>query len=95
MIPTSHPEVRTIVSREALSVLTLASLGVAALSIPPSRSPVGRITLLSVTFALASLSLLLGGATYLGLTYVIVYVGAISLLFVFTVMMIGGGLERV
>jgi NADH:ubiquinone oxidoreductase subunit 6 (subunit J) len=46
-----------------------------------------------VLFLLASLSLLLGGSTYLGLTYIVVYVGAISLLFVFTVMMVGGGLQ--
>lgn len=73
--------------------MTLIGLTAVALSIPPSVSPVGRITLLSVLFFLASALLLLSGATYLGLTYIIVYVGAISLLFVFTVMMVHGGLQ--
>ena len=63
-----------------------------ALLLPPTPSPVHRITLLSLLFLLIALLLMVTGATYLGLTYLIVYVGAISLLFVFTVMMVHGEL---
>lgn len=80
------------VSRELLSALLAVGAGVTALALPPVTSSVHRITLLSLLFLEVSLLLLTHGATYLGLTYLIVYVGAISLLFVFTVMMVHGDL---
>ena len=79
-------------SRELLSVLLSGGVIATALLLPPTPSSVHRITLLSLLFLLVSLLMMVVGASYLGLTYVIVYVGAISLLFVFTVMMVHGDL---
>lgn len=80
------------VSRELLSAALAVGAGLTALALPPVTASVHRITLLSLLFLEVSLLLLTHGSTYLGLTYLIVYVGAISLLFVFTVMMVHGDL---
>ena len=56
--------------------------------IPPTSNAIYRITYLSLVFLGVSILFILLGFTFIGLTYIIVYVGAISILFVFTVMMI-------
>ena len=80
------------VSRETLLLLVAGTSALLALLLPPSASSVHRVTLLSLLFLGLGLVLFLQGAPYLGLTYLVVYVGAISLLFVFTVMMVHGDL---
>ena len=83
---------REMLGRETL-LLGVALLTVTlALLLPPTTASVHRITLLSLLFLGVALLLALHGAPYLGLTYLVVYVGAISLLFVFTVMMVHGDL---
>jgi NADH:ubiquinone oxidoreductase subunit 6 (subunit J) len=51
-------------------------------------SPVLAIVLLIATFVLAAIYLILIGITFIGITYIILYVGAIAVLFLFVIMML-------
>lgn len=53
-----------------------------------STSPVTSVVYLIGTFALLSVLLCTMGMTYVGLTYIIVYVGGVIVLFLFVIMMI-------
>ena len=53
-----------------------------------SKNPVISITFLIITFVLTSGYIILLGINFIGISYIIVYVGAIAVLFLFIVMMI-------
>jgi NADH-ubiquinone oxidoreductase chain 6 len=70
-----------------LELLALGTLLSAALMIT-AKSPVGSVLCLIAVFLNAAGALALLGAEFLGLAYVIVYVGAVAILFLFVVMML-------
>jgi NADH-ubiquinone oxidoreductase chain 6 len=51
-------------------------------------SPVLAVIILIVTFVLSALYLILMGISFIGITYIILYVGAIAVLFLFVIMML-------
>jgi len=51
-------------------------------------SPVLAVVFLIVTFVLAAIYLILLGISFIGITYIILYVGAIAVLFLFVIMML-------
>src|SRR6202789_2285905 len=53
-----------------------------------SRNPVISVIFLISTFVQAALYLILIGINFVGISYIIVYVGAIAVLFLFVIMMI-------
>ncbi len=52
------------------------------------KSPILRVTYLCQVFILGSFIFILLDFYFLGLTYIIVYVGAIAILFIFTIMLL-------
>jgi NADH-ubiquinone oxidoreductase chain 6 len=52
------------------------------------NSPILAIVLLIATFVLAAIYLILLGISFIGITYIILYVGAIAVLFLFVIMML-------
>lgn len=67
----------------------LASISVvSALLVITVSSPVSSVLWLIVAYIAVACYLITAGMTYMGLSYVIVYVGAISILFLFVVMML-------
>lgn len=60
-----------------------------------NRNPVISITYLVLLFLSASLYLIINGVVFIGITYVVLYVGAISVLFLFIIMMIDIQLQQV
>lgn len=52
-----------------------------------STQPITRLALLITVFIMSALVLIVLDFYFLGLTYVIVYVGAIAILFLFVIMM--------
>jgi len=71
------------------TVATLAALGVIT-----SRNPVYSVLLLVLTFFSAACIWLLLGAEFLAITLVLVYVGAVMVLFLFVVMMLDINLAK-
>jgi NADH-quinone oxidoreductase subunit J len=73
---------------------TLAFLGfaacaaIAALAIIGSRNPVHAVLWLVLTFFSVACTWIIGGAEFLGVALVLVYVGAVMVLFLFVVMML-------
>ena len=51
-------------------------------------SPVLAVVFLIATFVLAAIYLILMGISFIGITYIILYVGAIAVLFLFVIMML-------
>jgi NADH-ubiquinone oxidoreductase chain 6 len=51
-------------------------------------SPVLAVVILIITFVLSALYLILMGISFIGITYIILYVGAIAVLFLFVIMML-------
>lgn len=76
---------------ELLSVLTIIS---AVLTIT-ATSPIVAILYLIGVFVLASCYLVCLGITYVGLTYLVVYVGAVAVLFLFVVIMLNVRLSEI
>jgi NADH-ubiquinone oxidoreductase chain 6 len=70
-----------------LNIFSLATLLFSVFSIT-SKNPVVSILFLIGTFVLASCFIVFLGINFLGITYIIVYVGAIAVLFLFIIMMI-------
>jgi len=66
-----------------LATITLAGLGVVA-----SKSPINSVILLVVVYLAGGCVFLMVGQYFLGLTLIIVYVGAIAILFLFTIFMV-------
>lgn len=53
-----------------------------------SKNPVLSVTYLIITFVLTSIYIMLTNINFIGISYIIVYVGAIAVLFLFIIMMI-------
>jgi len=53
-----------------------------------SKNPVISVIFLITTFVLAAAYLILLGISFIGISYVVIYVGAIAVLFLFVIMMI-------
>ena len=53
-----------------------------------SKNPVISVIFLISTFVLAAAYLILLGISFIGISYVVIYVGAIAVLFLFVIMMI-------
>jgi NADH-ubiquinone oxidoreductase chain 6 len=70
-----------------LELLTLFSL-ISALAVITSTNPVLAIVFLIVLFLNVGIYLILMGLQFIGLSYLLVYVGAITVLFLFIVMML-------
>ena len=73
---------------------TLAFLGfavvaaIAALAVITARNPVHAVLLLVLTFFSVACTWIVGGIEFLGIALVLVYVGAVMVLFLFVVMML-------
>jgi NADH-ubiquinone oxidoreductase chain 6 len=72
---------------EANSIFFVLTLIASILSIT-AKNPVISIAYLIITFVLAAGYILLLGINFIGISYIIVYVGAIAVLFLFIIMMI-------
>jgi NADH-ubiquinone oxidoreductase chain 6 len=75
-----------------LDFLTLISL-ISALCVITSTNPVIAIVFLIVLFVNVGIYLILMGLQFIGLSYLLVYVGAITVLFLFIVMMLSSNSE--
>ena len=72
------------------SVMTVAS----ALMVVTAKNPVHSVLFLILTFFNAAALFVLIGAEYLAMTLVVVYVGAVAVLFLFVVMMLNINFEK-
>lgn len=70
-----------------LNIFTISTLLAGIFSIT-SKNPVVSVLFLITTFVFAACYLLVNGINFIALSYIIVYVGAIAILFLFVVMMI-------
>ena len=70
-----------------LNIFTVATILVSVFSIT-SKNPVVSVLFLISTFVLASCYIIFIGINFIGISYIIVYVGAIAVLFLFIIMMI-------
>lgn len=68
-------------------LICLAMLG-SALYVHTAKNPISSIIYLVLTFFLAGVSLIFYHMEYFGLLFIIIYVGAIAILFLFVVMML-------
>lgn len=71
----------------SIEMLTILSV-FAALAVITSTNPVIAIIFLITLFLLVSIYLILMGLTFIGLSYLLIYIGAITVLFLFIIMMI-------
>lgn len=71
----------------SIEILTILSV-FAALAVITSTNPIIAIIFLITLFLLVSIYLILMGLTFIGLSYLLVYIGAITVLFLFIIMMI-------
>lgn len=71
-------------------LLTLLSLGslLSSILVITSKNPIIAVTFLILVFINAGVYLLVLGVGFVGISYIIVYVGAITVLFLFVIMMI-------
>jgi NADH-ubiquinone oxidoreductase chain 6 len=72
---------------EALDILSILSLG-AGIIVITTKNPIGSLISLIGLFGLISVYLILCGLTFIGFSYLIVYIGAVSILFLFILMLI-------
>ena len=70
-----------------VNILAFATLFSAILVIT-SKNPVISILFLISTFVSAALYLILSGIVFIGISYIIIYIGAIAVIFLFVIMMI-------
>jgi NADH-ubiquinone oxidoreductase chain 6 len=70
-----------------IQFLQLASI-FSGLLVITAESPIVSVLYLIVLFICAACYLILAGLPYLGVVYIVVYVGAIAILFIFILMMI-------
>jgi NADH-ubiquinone oxidoreductase chain 6 len=70
-----------------LDVLSLGAI-ISSILVITSKNPVIAVIFLISVFINAAGYLLLTGVTFVGITYIIVYIGAITVLFLFIIMMI-------
>lgn len=69
------------------NIFTVSTL-LASIFTITSKNPVISVLFLIATFVLASCYLMFVGINFIGISYIIVYVGAIAILFLFIIMMI-------
>lgn len=74
-------------SNLSLILLVIGSLISCTFSIT-AKNPVISVIFLILTFIQSAIFLILKGITFIGLSYIVIYVGAIAVLFLFVVMMI-------
>src|ERR1700712_1913565 len=72
---------------EFLDVLSVIALFF-GIAIIVNKNPIGSLMSLIGLFASISIYLILSGLTFIGFSYLIVYIGAISILFLFILMLI-------
>lgn len=77
-----------------LNLLAISTVILAVLVIT-ARSPIVAVLYLIGVFVLVSCYLVVLGVSYVGLTYLVVYVGAIAVLFIFVVMILNVQLSEV
>nr|YP_010721268.1 NADH dehydrogenase subunit 6 [Cyathus jiayuguanensis]WDS46462.1 NADH dehydrogenase subunit 6 [Cyathus jiayuguanensis] len=70
-----------------INLLTLGIFSSSILTIT-TKNPVISVIFLISTFVQAAGYLILSGVTFIGLSYIVIYVGAIAVLFLFVIMMI-------
>ena len=78
----------------SLIVLTIGSLLSGIFTIT-SKNPVISILFLISVFVQAAIYLILTGVNFIGLAYIIIYVGAIAVLFLFVIMMLNINLSEI
>src|SRR6201994_2513664 len=72
---------------EILDILTLFSI-LSAIFVIVTRNPIISVLFLIGLFASISVYLIILGLSFIGLSYLIVYIGAVSILFLFILMLI-------
>jgi NADH-ubiquinone oxidoreductase chain 6 len=72
---------------KALDLLTLFSLG-ASIIVITTKNPIQSLMSLIGLFGFIAVYLILCGLTFIGFSYLIVYIGAVSILFLFILMLI-------
>ena len=82
-----HPTLLTSPMNGLLDLLAVGSV-LAGILVITSSNPVISVLFLVTVFVLAACYLLTLGVSFVGLTYLIVYVGAVAVLFLFVVMML-------
>src|SRR6266566_2991765 len=70
-----------------INLLVIGMLFSSVLSIT-SKNPVISVIFLITTFVCAAVYLILIGINFIGISYIVIYVGAIAVLFLFVIMMI-------
>lgn len=75
-------------------ILAISTIRAAVFAIT-ARSPIIAVLFLIAVFVLAACYLTTLGLIYVGLTYLVVYVGAVAVLFLFVVMMLNVRLNEV
>ncbi len=71
----------------SINLLVIGMLFSSVLSIT-SKNPVISVIFLITTFVCAAIYLILIGINFIGISYIVIYVGAIAVLFLFVIMMI-------
>jgi len=76
--------------KTTITILNLVTVGILISGIfsITSKNPIISIIFLISTFVLAAIYLILMGIKFIGISYIVVYVGAIAVLFLFVIMMI-------
>ena len=72
---------------KALDVLSLLALG-ASIIVITTKNPIQSLMSLIGLFGFIAVYLILCGLTFIGFSYLIVYIGAVSILFLFILMLI-------
>jgi NADH-ubiquinone oxidoreductase chain 6 len=72
---------------DMISILEVLFL-VSGLLVIISKNPIVSILFLIALFLLVSISLILTGLNFIGISYLLVYIGAVSILFLFILMLI-------
>jgi NADH-ubiquinone oxidoreductase chain 6 len=72
---------------EALDILSITA-SVFGIAVIINKNPIGSLLWLIGLFGLISIYLIISGLTFIGFSYLIVYIGAVSILFLFILMLI-------
>jgi NADH-quinone oxidoreductase subunit J len=74
--------------------ILLALLTIASFTIFITENPIHSVLYLILSFVISAIILLMYGAEFIGLLFIMVYVGAIAVLFLFVIMMINAKQRR-
>jgi NADH-ubiquinone oxidoreductase chain 6 len=72
---------------EFLDLLSILA-AVLGISVITNKNPIGALLWLIGLFGIISIYLILSGLTFIGFSYLVVYIGAVSILFLFILMLI-------